>query len=119
MKLALATALVLLVAAPAAQGATRYASTGGFEGGPCTNEFPCTFKTAIEGAGTGDEVIVKAGSYVLSNGATNGAANLTVRGEAPGVVSVTAPGTVVHLFGGGSVVRDLKAEVTAGIAVYA
>src|SRR3954447_66691 len=64
----LTTAVVVLLGLPGAAHAatTRYASPFGGTIGSCTSGDPCDLKTAIEGAGAGDEVVVTAGSYTLS-----------------------------------------------------
>jgi hypothetical protein len=54
--------LSLMVAAPVAQAAQRYAAPAG-SGAVCTQEIPCSLQEAIEKAKSKDEVIVTAGTY--------------------------------------------------------
>jgi Ca2+-binding RTX toxin-like protein len=54
--------VALCLAAPAAGAATRHAAPAGL-GTACTQMTPCSIETAINGAGTGDEVIVAPGDY--------------------------------------------------------
>src|SRR5262245_3388635 len=83
--LILATALVLLTA-PAAQAATRYAAnTGTGPAGSCPQSNPCGIQAAIEDASvmTGDTIIVLPGDYNLgSNGLDPGPA-VTIQGMSP------------------------------------
>ena len=52
-------------AAPAS-AAQRYASPSGSALSPCSQLAPCDLKTAVEGAGGADEVIVNPGTYTPS-----------------------------------------------------
>lgn len=61
---ALATAAAL-TAAPAAQGAQRYAAPGG-SGNACSQAAPCSLPEAITKAASNDEVIVGPGTYSVS-----------------------------------------------------
>ncbi len=64
MRLALAAAAfaVLFSTASIAQGAQRYASPAG-SGELCSETVPCGLAEAIKGAESGDEVIIRAGTY--------------------------------------------------------
>jgi hypothetical protein len=60
--------VILLAGAATASAAQRYASPSGTAADPCTQVSPCDIVTAINGKignmpGTGDEVIVRPGSY--------------------------------------------------------
>jgi hypothetical protein len=57
-----ATVVLALVAAPAA-AAPRYVSPTGASGAPCSAAMPCDIETGVEGASTGDEVLVAPGNY--------------------------------------------------------
>jgi hypothetical protein len=57
----------LLVCAPAADAAVRYAThTGGATSGACAAS-PCTLDVAINAADDGDEVVIGPGTYTLTN----------------------------------------------------
>lgn len=72
--------VLALASAPAAGAAKRYASPTG-SGAACTNPAPCDLRTAIESATSGDEVILKTGSYPDEGSAVNTAGTLDVHGE--------------------------------------
>lgn len=61
----LALALGLLVAAPSALGAQRYAAPNG-GGTECTQAAPCTIGEAVGKAESNDEVVVTPGNYLLA-----------------------------------------------------
>ena len=83
-------ALALAFATPA-QAAQLFASPDG-AGGPC-NPTPCSLTFAITGAGNGDEVIVKAGTYSVNAAIPSTASDLSVHGDTSGPMPVIA-GTV-------------------------
>jgi hypothetical protein len=59
-------AVLLALALPAsASAATRYASPGGGNASGCPQLAPCSLKEAITGAGSGDEVVVTPGTYMV------------------------------------------------------
>src|ERR1700712_5779286 len=64
--LPLATAAALLALPAVAPAATRYASPLGF-GAKCTEASPCTITQGVLGAIDGDEVVLAAGTYDVSN----------------------------------------------------
>jgi hypothetical protein len=57
--------VIFLALAPAAYAGQRYASPAG-TGTECTQEKPCELKEAVGAAKAGDEVIITAGTYVLT-----------------------------------------------------
>lgn len=103
-------AAVLLVAAPAAAAATRYATPTGASSGSCTADAPCALSTAISGAASGDEIVVEPGDY--SVGSLSATVPLNIHGVAgqarprivgssssAGVFSLKNPGTTLsHLY---------------------
>ena len=71
-----------LVSASAASAATqRHAGPTGGDGGACTSADPCSIRTAVEGAASGDEVIVAPGDYPLT-ATLSDAAPITIHGVA-------------------------------------
>jgi hypothetical protein len=75
-------AIALLVAAPDAQAAQRYAATLG-TGIECSIGAPCSLEEAVEKAKTGDEVIVAPGAYVQTTNldVPDESADVAVHGE--------------------------------------
>ena len=126
--LPLATAAALLAVPAVAPAATRYASPVGF-GAKCTEASPCTITQGVVGAGDGDEVVLAAGTYDLSNsplldiahkitlsGATGGARPLITKSTDGAVVSVASAGGI------GTTLRHLALQSTTpgtGIGFFA
>jgi hypothetical protein len=84
---ALAGLAALLVLAPAASAAQRYAAPAG-SGTECTQAAPCSLKEAVTKAGASDEVIVTAGTYELAPNEVveKFATDLNIHGEAGGPI---------------------------------
>jgi hypothetical protein len=105
-------AALLVSAGPAAASAVRYAGPSG-SGTACTNATPCSFETAVESAGAGDEIVVKSGSYTVADKVDGQSLlGLDIHG-APGLVrptvSITAPtNNPALLLGGFAHVHDLN-----------
>jgi len=75
------TAMAAATLAPCASAAAqRYATPAGF-GTTCSSADPCGVIEAVEGAGAGDEVIIKPGEYPLPGGFTD-TAPITIHGVA-------------------------------------
>jgi hypothetical protein len=111
-------AAALLLAAPSALGAVRYASPGGSNAEPC-NPTACNLPKAVNGANNGDEVVVGPGTY-----------KPTAEVEVDRAISVGgtpgAPLPVVqisnHFFrleNAEALVHDLRIEVVAPTMPYA
>jgi Ca2+-binding RTX toxin-like protein len=110
------TALVLGgLAGASPAGAVRYAGPSG-SGATCTEDAPCDYKTAIEGAPAGDEVILLPGDYgsaamPLSYSVSSYTANLNVHGQdgqpRPRIFSSVV--FSLGLYGGGQV-RDIEID---------
>ena len=64
---AVAALAALGVFAPAAMAGPRYASPQASGGGACTSADPCALENAIENASSGEEVILKPGTYSVTN----------------------------------------------------
>lgn len=62
----LLTAAAALLAPAAAAAGTRYAAPAGNGAGPCAQSDPCSVTDAVSGAGSGDFVFLKSGTYPLS-----------------------------------------------------
>ncbi len=63
--LAFLVGVAVLLGAPSADAAQRYAAPGG-SGSACSQPAPCSLQEAVGKAGTNDEVIVTGGTYALS-----------------------------------------------------
>ena len=122
VRLAIVTAAAAVLLAAPAGAAVRLAAVGAAGGEPCTAA-PCPIDVAIQGAQTGDEVIIAPGTY--NEGATilfnDTASSLNIHGQngAPRPV-ITATGEVMSLVGslgsfGHDIVRhlDLRMNSTA------
>jgi hypothetical protein len=73
--------VLVLACAGSAQAATRFAKPAGGSAGPCaTAETGCSLEFAVEGAESGDEVIVEPGAYELSD-RLDVKAGISVHGE--------------------------------------
>jgi hypothetical protein len=111
--LALLTAVACLVALSAtAQGASaaqRYASPDGL-GSDCSSEYPCRIGQAVNFAGSGDEVIVAPGKYIVNTTLDN-PAPITIHG----VAGQPRPRIVLYASGGdvtlhGSTLRYVEVD---------
>jgi hypothetical protein len=124
----LVAALLVLVAAPTAHAAQRFAAPGGSTTSQCPAADPCTVDRAVNGAAAGDEVIVASGTYTL-NAPLNPKAGLDLRGDpdaaSPQIVaSGKLSGTLLTFKGGTLTHVSLQAvnpdrqalELQAGIA---
>jgi hypothetical protein len=111
--------LSLLVAAPMAEAAQRYASTTG-SGTACTEGAPCLLKEAVTNAASNDEVIVAAGTYttneplVTPGGALNVHIHGDLGGQMPTIVGKTS--VPIEIPDGGGVLSYLDITNTANVA---
>jgi hypothetical protein len=107
---------VLLLTAPSADAAQRWASPDStVTDGACSASHPCRLEAAVNGAATGDEVVVAPGTYVLTTELSPAAIDL--RGAAgwprPRIRGGAAAGTSVLSFKAGGTLRHLAIEATA------
>lgn len=105
----LASVCALLAFAPAAGAAQRFVSPGG-SGSACTSAVPCSLPTGFNNAGSGDEVIIAAGTYTTATPLSNAHADLNVHGAgatAKPVITSSAAATAIVINGGGANVADL------------
>src|SRR5262245_15474060 len=98
--------LTALALAPAAQAAQRYAAPPPAAGPePCAQAAPCSLKTAVTKAKTGDEGIIGSGSYSVSEPMypEGGAANVYIHGDLAGPMpKISGTGTPYTIFSAGS-----------------
>src|SRR5262245_49984313 len=76
-------AVILSIAAPVAEAAQRYAAPGG-SGEFCSESAPCDLAQAIKGAESGNEVIVRAGTYEVGTSLGPKSPNVFVHGDFSG-----------------------------------
>jgi hypothetical protein len=105
--------MATLAVAATAQAAPRYAAPNG--SGPkaeCPQATPCSLKDAVEGADTGDEVIVTGGTYMLGSAIVSPeGSNVDIHGDFGGAmprVTASMPGPVLPVYTTGSRVRYLE-----------
>ena len=90
-----------------AAAATRHVAPAG-GGGECSQTAPCDIGTGIEGAASGDEVVLAAGAYNAGGIAFPTAGGVSVRGAVigPGRPVITTGGIIVR--GAGSLLSDVE-----------
>lgn len=113
---ALLTSLIALATPAAAQAAQRYATpSGGMSSGSCSSLAPCTLQHAIESGAANDEVIVKAGDYVVGQAIT-ASQPLDIHGEIgqprPRLVGGLDLGSALLVLKVGGSVRRLAIEAS-------
>jgi hypothetical protein len=118
LAIALLAAAALLLGAPPALAAVRYATPGGAGAEPC-NPVPCNLPKAVNGASDGDEVVVGPGTYkpgvevevdrAISVGGTPGAP--------PPLIQIS--NHFLRLENAAALVHDLRVEVVAPTLPYA
>ncbi|MEA2387649.1 MAG: hypothetical protein QOG41_422, partial [Thermoleophilaceae bacterium] len=115
--------MCLAAASPAFAATTRYASPAG--SGPsatCPQVDPCSLVDAVNGAGTGDEVVVTPGDYALTD-TLNVQDDLSIHGQAG------QPRPVISYSGGGNAIFEslgvneldvthLEIDAPGGTAIY-
>lgn len=109
-------ALGLLIPAPSALAAQRFAAPEGSGPEPCAQTAPCSLKDAVMKANSGDEVILTAGSYKLAEPIFANATELSIHGDPNGPmpkISATLPYVAFDVEGAGSVVSYLDITDTA------
>jgi hypothetical protein len=114
----------LLLLAPSASHAVRYASPIGGVGDPCTDVAPCEIHTAIESAPMGETVILKStgADYNVGNDDISAGVNsMTIRGEPgqprPTIVSNGVPITTLGIFGTNSLLEHVRIDATGSGAL--
>jgi hypothetical protein len=117
----LAISACLLALAPAsAAAAQRYAAPTG-SGAACTKESPCSLKEAVTNAGSNDEVIVTAGSYVTEEQllTPGGSTNVYIHGDFGGPMpKVASPkgGVPIAIIDAGGTLSYLDMTSTGTVA---
>jgi hypothetical protein len=116
----LALAAALAFAAPAS-AATLYAGPLGTApiGSGCLELSPCNFKTAAEGAASGDEVIVLPGVHEVGNQPIGIYNDVNIHGVAPNWLTTirTSAGSGIELNASSVRLADLSVEHTVGTAM--
>jgi hypothetical protein len=69
------------LASPARAAAVRYAAPGG-SGATCSAAAPCSIETAVNGAASGDEVVIAAGTYTTATSLSRNVSDLNIHGAA-------------------------------------
>lgn len=119
----IATALTALAIPAGAGAAQRFVAASG-SGAACTEPAPCSIETGINGAGSGDEVIIAPGTYETSTPLATGASSVDIHGTRPGdlpLIRTSAP-TGLGLSGFTSRVSDLRIVHTGsglGVSLFA
>jgi hypothetical protein len=115
---------LLLGWAPAALAAERFAAPAGLGPEPCLQFAPCNLVTALNGAAGGDTVSLYPGSYGsatdrITANLGDGGDQLTIRGltTGPGRPVLWMSNSGLGLTGTGTVLRDVRVENDAGIAI--
>ena len=116
LKAALLVLVAFVATASTADATQRYVAPAG-TGVACTQATPCPLATGVNSAMGGDEVIVTAGTYSMSTNLANSSSSLTIRGESgqPRPVINTTATSALTLNGGGTTLRDLTINQTAGV----
>jgi hypothetical protein len=113
----LACALLLVGSAPA-MAAQRYAAPGGTTAGACPSSAPCALGTALDGAASGDEIVVAPGDYVVTTGLSP-TVPLDVHGIAgqprPRIVGSSSMTSAALSFKAGGTLRHLAVGATSTV----
>jgi hypothetical protein len=103
-------ALALGASSASAAGTTRHAAPAAQGAGDCSSPADaCDLVQAVNGAGTGDAVVMAPGDYSVAADLVNAAADLVLRGPAPGTTGearITSTGKV--FLSPTSILRDLR-----------
>lgn len=113
--------MLALLASGSALAAERYATPGGSPANACTDDAPCDFATAVQGAKDGDEVIVEKGSYTLGPGTVVDSAAISIHGmfggPRPRLISSVVGGAALSIQNAGSTVSWLGLNAPGGSAI--
>ena len=117
-----AAGAVFAAAAPAASANVRYASPNGPAGATCASGDPCRLDTAVNGAGGGDEVVLKPGDYNVTYPVAATAA-IDIHGQAgesvPRLVGGAGQATAtLSMSAGGSISRVYASSSTNSVAAF-
>jgi hypothetical protein len=122
LRLALAAAVIVCLAAPIAAGAatTRYASPAGAGPAPCLKTAPCSINTAVSvlaGLATGDTVLLAPGTYTPTASVEVSPA-ITIAGE-PGQPPplIEATGNFGLYLQQGSFAHDIRIDSPSGTTI--
>ena len=117
-----AAAVALGVAAPAASAAVRFASPEGSGGGVCASADPCRLDNAVNNANPGDEVVLKPGTYNVSQ-TVHATAAIDIHGQDAqpvprllGAAGATAP--TLEMSGGGSISHVYASSSADSLAAF-
>ena len=102
------SAAVLVLTAPSALAAVRYAAPTGAGASPC-NPTPCSLAVAVNGANDGDQVVVAPGAYAVKTGIKVTKA-IDVGGQ-PGAAAPSVEDTGLAVENPGAVLHDLRLGV--------
>ena len=117
-----AAGAVFAAAAPAASANVRYASPNGPAGATCASGDPCRLDTAVNGAGGGDEVVLKPGDYNVTY-PVDATAAIDIHGQAgesvPRLVGGAGQATAtLSMSAGGSISRVYASSSTNSVAAF-
>lgn len=105
------------LASPARAAAVRYAAPGG-TGATCSAAAPCSIETAVNGASSGDEVVIAPGTYTTATSLSRNVSNLKIHGAAgqPRPVINSSAGRAIDIgqSGRGTRISDLTIVHTGG-----
>ena len=118
-QVAVLSGLMLLIAAPSAFAAARFASPSG-SGTECTQAAPCDILTAVKNAANNDDITIEPGTYgsptPLAMTLDDEGKTLAIHGQAgqPRPVIISHAGFGIELLGMNSSVSNLDLEDSSG-----
>lgn len=117
-----AASIAVLATPAAASAASRYASPAGTAAAPCTQAQPCDIVTAINSAGSGDDITIEPGTYSTSTELVDNNRTLTIHGQAgqPRPVIHTSAVSGFGFFGPNTSLSDVEIDSSApgGTTIY-
>jgi hypothetical protein len=123
LALSVASCLAVLIVAPVAQAAQRYAAPSGTGGEPCAQSAPCSLKDAVTNATAGSEVVVTAGTYPVESISAPMVPDVSIHGETggpmPKIVATTITRPIAFSTTGGRLAYlEIENNHEFGEAVY-